>query len=164
MRAMLLTLIFGLSCALTPASAWKAGPVEKLADGFAFTEGPAADAKGNVLFTDQPNDRILCWSIDNQLSTWLQPCGRANGLYFDTAGALWACADEKNALWKISPEKQITVVLAAFESKRFNGPNDLWIHPEGGVYFTDPFYKRPYWKHENQEQPCQGVYYLAPGS
>src|SRR5579862_8899529 len=70
--------------------------LEKLAGGFKFTEGPAADAAGNVYFTDQPNDRILKWSTDGKLSTFLEPCGRSNGLSFDRQGNLWACADEKN--------------------------------------------------------------------
>ena len=62
--------------------------VEKLAGGFAFTEGPTCDPDGNVLFTDQPNDRILKWSTDGQLSTFLQPAGRANGMYFAPGGDL----------------------------------------------------------------------------
>src|SRR5690242_14760882 len=82
--------------------------LHKLTNGFSFTEGPACDAQGNVFFTDQPNDRILEWSIDGSLSTYMQPCGRANGLSFDRKGNLWACADETNALWKISPDKKIT--------------------------------------------------------
>ena len=49
--------------------------VTKLADSFKFTEGPAADAKGNVYFTDQPNDRIMKWSVDGKLSTFMQPAG-----------------------------------------------------------------------------------------
>ncbi len=75
---------------------------EKLADGFLFTEGPSADADGNVYFTDQPNDRIMRWSNKEGLTTFLQPSGRSNGLSFDNEGNLWACADEKNELWKIS--------------------------------------------------------------
>jgi len=59
--------------------------VAKLAGGFEFTEGPTCDAKGNLFFTDQPNDRILKWSAEGQLSTFLQPAGRANGLYFAPA-------------------------------------------------------------------------------
>ena len=58
-------------------------PERKLADGFLFTEGPAADSKGNVYFTDQPNDRIMVWSLSGKLSTFMQPCGRSNGLSFD---------------------------------------------------------------------------------
>jgi hypothetical protein len=76
--------------------------LEKLAGDFKFTEGPAADADGNVVFTDQPNDRILKWSTDGTLSTSLQPCGRSNGLCFDDKGNLWACADEKNEQWIVS--------------------------------------------------------------
>ena len=81
--------------------------LQKLTNGFSFTEGPACDAAGNIFFTDQPNDRILEWSTEGKLSTFMQPCGRANGLSFDRKGNLWACADETNALWRISPNKKI---------------------------------------------------------
>src|SRR6184192_381477 len=103
--------------------------LQKLADGFSFTEGPACDREGNVFFTDQPNDRILEWSADGKLSTFMQPCGRANGLCFDRPGNLWACADEKNELWRITPSGKVTVVLNGFAHKLLNGPNDVWIRP-----------------------------------
>jgi len=136
--------------------------VEKLAGGLAFTEGPAADAHGNVLFTDQPNDRILKWSTDGKLSTFMQPCGRSNGLCFDGHGNLWACADEKNELWCIDPSGKVAVVVKDYQGKLLNGPNDLWVRPDGGIYFTDPLYKRPYWKGRPKEQQRECVYYLAP--
>jgi gluconolactonase len=136
--------------------------VEKLAGDFKFTEGPAADAEGNVYFTDQPNDRILKWSAGGELSTFMQPCGRSNGLCFDADGNLWACADEKNELWKIDRERKATVVLKDYGGKLLNGPNDLWIDPKGGVYFTDPYYRRDYWQRGDEEQDVQAVYYLAP--
>jgi gluconolactonase len=66
--------------------------LEKLAGGFDFTEGPTCDAEGNLFFTDQPNDRILKWSAEGELFTFLQPAGRANGMCFDTRGHLIACA------------------------------------------------------------------------
>jgi len=135
--------------------------VEKLADGFRFTEGPACDAEGNVFFTDQPNDRILKWSVEGELSTFMKPCGRSNGLCFDADGNLWACADEKNELWCIRPDGKVEVVVKDYQGKLLNGPNDLWIRPDGGIYFTDPFYKRPYWKRGPSEQG-KAVYYLAP--
>src|SRR5687767_15425645 len=78
--------------------------VEKLAGDFKFTEGPTADKAGNVFFTDQPNDRILKWSVDGKLSTFMQPAGRANGMFFDAQGNLIACADERMELWSITPE------------------------------------------------------------
>lgn len=136
---------------------------EKLADGFSFTEGPSSDAKGNVYFTDQPNDRILVWSISGNLSTFLQPSGRSNGLSFDKTGNLWACAENKNELWCISPDKKISVLPSKFRNKLLNGPNDLWIAPNGGVYFTDPYYQRSWWDHIIMPQDCQAVYYLEPG-
>jgi gluconolactonase len=135
--------------------------VEKLAGGFEFTEGPAADGAGNVFFTDQPNDRILKWSTDGKLSTFMQPCGRSNGLCFDAQGNLWACADEKNQLWCIDAAGKATVVVKDYEGKLLNGPNDLWMRPDGGLYFTDPFYKRPYWQRGPKEQPGECVYFLA---
>jgi gluconolactonase len=136
--------------------------VEMLADGLKFTEGPASDTEGNVYFTDQPNDQILIWSIDGRLLTFMQPSGRSNGLSFDREMNLWACADENNELWRIDLSGKHTVVISSYDGKRLNGPNDIWIHPNGGIYFTDPFYRRDYWDHEKSEQDVQGVYYLAP--
>jgi gluconolactonase len=136
--------------------------LEKLAEGFKFTEGPAADAAGNVFFTDQPNDRILKWSVDGKLSTFLEPCGRSNGLCFDRDGNLWACADARNELWSINPAGKVTVVVKDYRGKLLNGPNDVWIRPDQGIYFTDPFYQRAYWKRGPAEQDVQGVYYLSP--
>src|SRR5215212_5345169 len=76
--------------------------IEKLAADFKFTEGPASDKDGNVYFTDQPNDRILKYDTAGKLTTFLQPCGRSNGLCFDNQGHLIACADETNQLWSIN--------------------------------------------------------------
>jgi gluconolactonase len=135
--------------------------LQKLAGDFAFTEGPASDSHGDVFFTDQPNDRILKWSTDGRLSTFMQPCGRANGLSFDRHRNLWACADEKNQLWRIAPGGKVTVVVTNYQGKLLNGPNDVWIRPAGGLYFTDPYYQRPYWKRGPKElDEC--VYYLSP--
>ena len=128
----------------------------------AFTEGPASDAHGNVYYTDQPNDRILKWSTDGKVSEWMTGTKRANGLYFDHDGNLLACADEKNELIKISPDKEITVLLKDFEGQRMNGPNDVWPDKKGGLYFTDPFYKRDYWSHSEKEIEQERVYYMAP--
>ena len=135
--------------------------VEKMADGFSFTEGPTADAAGNVFFTDQPNDRILEWSVDGKLTTVLQPAGRSNGMYFDRDGSLIACADEKNELWSIGKDGKARVIWKEHEHKKLNGPNDVWVHPSGSLYFTDPFYKRPWWTHDAPPQGGQHVYRLS---
>lgn len=134
--------------------------LQKLAGGFEFTEGPTADRSGHVFFTDQPNNRILKWSVDGTLSTFLQPAGRANGMYFDAAGTLLACADERTELWAIAPDGSHTVLASQFDGKPLNGPNDVWARPDGGVYFTDPFYARPWWDYKTRPQDSEQVYFL----
>ena len=139
--------------------------VEMLADGFSFTEGPAVDRHGNVYFTDQPNDKIFVWTVEGKLSEFLAETGRANGTYFDQAGNLLTCSDMDNQLWRIDMNGQITVLVSDYNGNKLNGPNDLWIHPGGGIYFTDPLYKRPYWtRNPDMEQDGEHVYYLAPGA
>ncbi|MFP6888032.1 MAG: hypothetical protein VB997_10735, partial [Opitutales bacterium] len=68
----------------------------KLAGGFKFTEGPAVDAKGNVFFTDIPNNRVHKWDVTaKKLSTFIENSGGANGLFFSKEGDLFACLGEK---------------------------------------------------------------------
>ncbi|HLX65264.1 MAG TPA: SMP-30/gluconolactonase/LRE family protein [Planctomycetota bacterium] len=136
--------------------------LKKVVDDCKFTEGPACDADGNVYFTDQPNDRILKYGTDGKLSTFMQPCGRSNGLCFDSKGRLWACADAKNELWVIDSDKKSTVVVKDYQGKLLNGPNDVWIRPDGGIYLTDPYYKRDYWKRGPKEQDKEAVYFITP--
>jgi gluconolactonase len=135
--------------------------LEKLAGDFDFTEGPTCDAEGNVFFTDQPNNQILKWSVDGRLSTFLQPAGRANGMNFGLGGHLIACADEKNELWSIAPDGTVSVLAGEYGGKRLNGPNDVWVRPDGAIYFTDPFYKRSWWTHDTMPQDGQHVYLLS---
>jgi gluconolactonase len=136
--------------------------LEKLSGGFAFTEGATTDPKGNVFFVDQPNNRILKWSADGKLSTFLQPSGHANGMEFDAQGNLIACADEHNQLWSIAPDKTVTVLVTNFQGKYLNGPNDVWIEPNGGIFLTDPFYQRTWWGHTAMALTNEEVFYLSP--
>ena len=129
---------------------------------YLFTEGPAVDAEGNIYFTDQPNDKIMKWSTDGSLSVFMEGAGRSNGLFFDKNGNLIACADLNNQLWMIDKSKNVTVLVKDFEGKKLNGPNDLWIDPQGGIYFTDPFYQRDYWTRTEKEIEEENVYYLSP--
>jgi gluconolactonase len=137
---------------------------ECVAGGFAFTEGPSSDAAGNVYFTDQPSDRILEYSAEGELTTFLQPAGRSNGTFFDREENLWTCADEKTSLWRIGPGKKITVMVSQYEGRPLNGPNDLWISPSGIIYLTDPFYKRDWWPYDSMPQEVQAVYRFDPGT
>lgn len=133
---------------------------------FSFTEGPAVDKYGNVYFTDQPNNKIWKYSTDGKLSIFMDTCGRSNGLYFDQKGNLIACADEHDQLWSISPDKEVTILVKNFQGARLNGPNDVWVAPNGGIYFTDPYYQRDYWERTTPDPAIHDeyLYYLAPGN
>lgn len=129
---------------------------KKLTGGFRFTEGPAADKEGNIYFTDIPNGRIHKWSVDGKLSTFMENSDGANGLFFDKNGNLIACIGGTGKLVSIDPQGKITVLADRYEGKPFNSPNDLWIDPKGGIYFTDPRYGN----RENLPQGGEHVYYL----
>ncbi len=130
---------------------------------FSFTEGPAVDKYGNIFFTDQPNDKIWKFGINGQLSVFLDKTGRSNGMYFDKKGNLITAADENNQFWSISPDKKVTVLLDNYHGQRFNGPNDLWIDKKGGIFFTDPYYQRPYWERKKPDMADERIYYLPKG-
>jgi gluconolactonase len=74
---------------------------------FSFTEGPAVDKKGNVFFTDQPNNKIWKYDTDGKLSVFMDSAGRSNGMYFDRKGNLISCADANDQLWSISPKGKV---------------------------------------------------------
>jgi gluconolactonase len=132
--------------------------VEQLAGGFAFTEGPARDAQGNIYFSDIPNNRIHKWSLDGKLSTFRENSGGANGLFFDRAGSLVVCEGGNRRMTSIAPGGAVTVLADSYGGKKLNSPNDLWVDPQGGVYFSDPRYGRQ----EGVEQDGFHVYYLPP--
>lgn len=156
-----------------------------------FTEGTTTAPNGDVYFVEQNSSKIMRWSVaDKKLSVFMHPAGYANGMSFDSHGNLIACADERNELWSISLTKTETVpypkplnpevgdkptggtiTLPAhtvimdgyYQDKLLGGPNDLWIRPDGGIYFTDPFYARSWWTPgRKQEQALKTVYFLSP--
>ncbi len=135
----------------------------KIGSGFIFTEGPAVDKMGNVFFTDQPNNTIVKWSAKSgQLNIFSDDSGRANGLFFDQNGNLLACADMDNQIWTFSPDGKHKVLLDLYDGKKLNGPNDLWVHPNGGIFFTDPLYKRNYWtRNPDRQQDGEHVYFMS---
>ncbi len=157
-----LMLIIGfISCNSSKELIKEGQEVQRLSNEFEFTEGPASDAEGNVYFTDQPNNRIHKWSVkDNSVSVFMEDAGRANGLYFDDDGNLLAAADEKSEIWKINSENEVEVLVDSYEGNRLNGPNDLWVAPNGGFYFTDPYYQRDYWERTKKEIEAERVYYV----
>ena len=129
----------------------------KLPGKYQFTEGPAVDAKGNVFFTDIPKNLIYKCSIDGKMSVWRKDSGGANGLFFDARGNLLACEGNLGRVTSTTPKGKVTVLAGKYDGKRFNKPNDLWVDPDGGVYFSDPVYGRV-----KITQGGQHVYYISP--
>ena len=134
---------------------------------FSFAEGPATDRWGNIYFTDQPKDNIWKYDTSGKLSLYMHGTHRANGMYFDKEGNLVACADAKGELISISAKKKISILTKSYQGHVLNGPNDVWINRlTGGMYLTDPYFKRDYWKRTHADSALRGehVYYLPPGS
>jgi gluconolactonase len=142
----------------------KNSAVTKVGGGYKFTEGPAVAPDGRVFFTDQPEDKIYFWTEKcNKISTFLNTCERANGTYFNRKGELVACADLHNRLVAFDLKGKMKVLAENFNQLHLNGPNDLWIAPNGGLYFSDPYYQREYWEPRHVElQDKRAVYYLNP--
>ena len=128
--------------------------IQLVSNQFSFTEGPAADRFGNVYFTDQPNDKIYFWDWKtNKIAEFRTGSGRANGTFFDKNDNLITCSDEKGQILKINKSGIAEILTTDFNGKRLNGPNDLWLDGNNGIYFTDPLYVRDYWQDFHQEIP-----------
>jgi len=131
---------------------------------FVFTEGPAVDKAGNVYFTDQPDNKIWKYDTKGKLSVFLDKSGRSNGMYFDKKGKLISCADESNQLWSIDiPSGTHTILAMNYQGQRLNGPNDVWINPNGNIYITDPYYQRDWWDRKTPDIKGEKVYCLPKG-
>lgn len=128
-----------------------------MAIGLQFTEGPAADAQGNVYFTNIPKNQILRWSPNGGVTLYRENSGGANGLAFDRAGNLLACQGGLHRVVSFDPQGKQTVIADTYQGKPFNEPNDLWIDPKGGVYFSDPMYSGT-----SKTQDGEHVYYVTP--
>jgi gluconolactonase len=135
-------------------------PLERVATGFQFTEGPVwIPEERTLLFSDIPADRILQLAGDGGVKTWREPSGKSNGLTRDNEGRLIACEHANRRLTRTEKDGSITPLADRFQGKRLNSPNDVVVRSDGAIYFTDPSYGiRP----DQQEQPLQGVYRLSP--
>lgn len=135
--------------------------IVKVASDFSFTEGPAVNKKGQIYFTDQPNNKIYIWNENDKIKEFPVDGERSNGLYFNKKGELISCADYRNKLIKIDMDGNKTVLVDQYEGKHLNGPNDVWVHPSGNIYITDSYYHRPWWPEDQKEiQDQRAVYCL----
>ena len=116
--------------------------LEKLWTGCRWAEGPAYFAAGRYLvWSDIPNDRLLRWDeTDASVSVFLQPCGFHNGHTVDPQGRLVSCEHGGRAVSRIEPDGSRTVLADRVDGKRLNSPNDVVVHRDGSIWFTDPTY------------------------
>ena len=135
------------------------GDVTRLATGFQFVEGPVWHPDGHWLFSDIPANRIHKISPNGALETYREPSGNSNGLTFAPDGRLVACEHGKRRVSQSTAPDAAEVLVESFKGKRLDSPNDVVVHSSGATYFTDPPYGiQP----DEQEQPCNGVYRVAP--
>jgi gluconolactonase len=118
------------------------GGIERLAYGFRFAEGPVwlGDTR-QLLFTDIPSNKILRWTEETgAVSTFRHPSNHANGLGYDQQGRILACEHSGRRVTRTEHDGSITVIASEVDGKKFNSPNDIAVHPDGGLWFTDPKY------------------------
>jgi gluconolactonase len=134
-----------LDALLAPGAA-----VEKLADGFQFTEGPVWDAAGSLLFSDPNTNVIYRADARRGVSVFRERSGYdgadvgrlhqpgSNGNALDPQGRLTTCEHGNRRVTRTEPDGRITVLADRFEGRRLNSPNDLVYRSDGTLYFTDP--------------------------
>jgi len=163
-RIAFFSLVFCLGIITYPAMAQQSliapgAAVVKLADGFGFTEGPTANSKGDVYFVDDPKCKIHRWSVaEKKISVFIEESAHANGMYFDKNDNLYVCEGGTGSVVCYTPDGKRTVVANKLGARHFNKPNDLWIDPKGGIYFTDPAYGQNF----HVVQGGEHVYYILP--
>ncbi len=116
------------------------GVVERLWTGGRWLEGPVWFGDGRyLLFSDIPNDRMLCWSeLTGEVSVYRASSGNSNGNTRDRQGRLVTCEHRTRRVTRTEPDGSVTVVMDTFDGKPLNAPNDVTVHSDGSIWFTDP--------------------------
>ena len=116
--------------------------VERLYVGCRWAEGPVWFGDGRyLLWSDIPNDRILRWDeITGAVTTFRQPADNANGNTRDRQGRLVTCEHGARRVTRTEHDGTVTVLMDSLDGKRLNAPNDVVVHADGGIWFTDPGY------------------------
>jgi len=142
--------------------------IQRLHTGMFWAEGPAWNGVGRyLLWSDIPNDVQLRYlAEDGHVSVFRSPAGNSNGNTFDFQGRQIACEHGNRRVVRYEPDGRVTVLADAWNGKRLNAPNDVVVHPDGGIWFTDPGYgsmnNYEGWKAELEID--EAVYRIDPGT
>ena len=116
--------------------------VEKLSTGTRWAEGPAWNGVGRyLLWSDIPNNRQMRWlEEDGHVSVYRENSGYSNGNTFDYEGRELSCEHGGRRVVRYEHDGSVTVIADKWQGKPLNSPNDAVVHPDGGIWFTDPTY------------------------
>jgi gluconolactonase len=138
--------------------------VEQLGSGFTFTEGPVWNPAGEfLLFSDMPGDTRRRWDERDGVQVVASPSNKCNGLTLDAQGRLIACEHSTSSVVRMDPDGTGSgreVIASHYQGKELNSPNDVVVHSDGSIYFTDPTYGRMpgFGVEREQDLDFQGVY------
>src|ERR1041385_6066893 len=116
--------------------------IRRLHFGTLWAEGPAWNGVGRYLvWSDIPNNVQMRWiEDDGRVTVFRNPSGYSNGNTFDYEGRQLSCEHGGRRVVRYEANGTVTVIAEKFQGKRLNSPNDIAVHPDGGIYFTDPTY------------------------
>jgi gluconolactonase len=130
--------------------------------GTLWAEGPAWHGVGRYLvWSDIPNNVQMRWiEDDGRVTTFRNPAGYSNGNTFDYEGRQLSCEHGGRRVVRYEPNGTVTTIAERFDGKRLNSPNDVVVHPDGGIWFTDPFYgiRGNYEGFKAQQESKESVY------
>jgi gluconolactonase len=140
--------------------------IQRLATGSLWAEGPAWNGVGRfLLWSDIPNNRQMRWiEDDGHVSVFRNPSGNSNGNTFDWEGRQIACEHGNRRVVRYEHNGGVTVLADKYQGKPLNAPNDLVVHPDGGIWFTDPGYgiMLNYEGHKSELQLKEATYRIDP--
>jgi gluconolactonase len=140
--------------------------IQRLYTGTLWAEGVAWNGVGRYLvWSDIPNNRQMRWiEEDGRVTVFRSPSGFSNGNTFDFEGRQLSCEHGNRRVARYEPNGTVTVIADKFQGKRLNSPNDIVVHPDGGIWFTDPTYGiRGYYEGFKGESEIKEAVYRVDG-